>query len=840
MPVAYQLEVEVDPDEDSFRARNSITIDIVRPAAALWLHGRNLVIERAVLRRGDQSIELSRLPAPPGRELLGFGFATNLAPGRARVDITYRGSMGKQTGLFRQTQDGLWYAYTDFEPLDARAAMPCFDDPRFKTPWKLSLIVPAPLLALANTPMSRSRQLEDGRKRVEFATTRPLPAYLVAFAVGPFEVVDVAGTAVPVRIVTPRGKATWAEHAAAITPSLLALIADYFTTPIPFAKIDFIAVPSFDGAMENPGLITYAQHILLAPPGRPGIAHRRLTAMVIAHELAHLWLGDLVTMRDWEDLWLNEGAATWFADATVARWDAARSGELDWELERVTAKLQAMSVDSHLDVRAVRQPITSDADVAAAFDAITYKKGGAVLTMVDRFVGEHFQSAINSYVSENVDGTTTTVDLTAKLSQAAGRDLGPMVASFVDQSGLPLVTVETYCTEERAEVTLTQSRYLPLAAANAATADDRARSWRIPICMRYGTAIGERRTCTVLTGASATVALADCPRWLYPNADELGYFRFAMPEHELLAAAAAPLSAAEQLGLASNVDAMLRSGDLELDQALAILTALAPRATSRPATLAIVATLTYINRALIGDNERRRFAKLILKLYARRAGRLGFAAQPGEDEDETLVRPVLVELIARHLCSPKSRARTLTDWWLTHGRGIEKGMLRAVVTAAATCGDDALHARLSQALEDAGNDPSRRRALLAGLGSFTQPDLVAASLAEVASSPVERDFPTLIEQLVSDPRTSAAGFAALSDPNRKPSVANHLRRTYFAAYALRYACSEASWSELSDLVEASLSSRKRFARHLAAMRAEASECIAFRARHEASAARLFN
>src|SRR5690606_7143933 len=245
----------------TFSGRIEIELDIARPVAAIWLHARDLEIADASLAVAGGALGLTRLEPPAhAPELLGLAIDRQVGPGRARLRIDYRGRLGEQTGLFRQRLDGQWYAYTDFEPVDARAAMPCFDDPRFKIPWQVTLHVPDGHIALSNTaPVREARRGE--LRGVGFAGTAPRPCYLVAFAVGPFEVAPApAGSSIPIRVITPRGRAGQARHALEAAPALLALAEEYMGGAVPWPKLDFIAVPVFNGAMENPGLITVSRH----------------------------------------------------------------------------------------------------------------------------------------------------------------------------------------------------------------------------------------------------------------------------------------------------------------------------------------------------------------------------------------------------------------------------------------------------------------------------------------------------------------------------------------------------------------------------------------------------
>ncbi len=300
------------PSADTFRGVATIDLELKRSTAFLWLNGKELTVESATF---------SGMPArvvAGGGEFLGFAPPKTVGPGPVRIEVHYTGRIGRNaTGVFHNRSAGDWYLFTTFTAIEARRAFPCFDEPRFKTPWALTLHVPRKNTALANTRVVSETAEPGDRKRVVFAPTEPLPSELVAFAVGPFEIID-AGLAgkngTPIRIVTPRGRASEAAVARGAAPQLLAQLEDYTGIPYPFDKLDHLAlIEGAFGAIENPGLIIYQQRNLLVKPEQDSPERRRQMRSTMAHELAHQWFGNLVTMQDWDDVWLSEGFATWMA-----------------------------------------------------------------------------------------------------------------------------------------------------------------------------------------------------------------------------------------------------------------------------------------------------------------------------------------------------------------------------------------------------------------------------------------------------------------------------------------------------------------------------------------------
>ena len=382
-------------------------------------------------------------------ERVALRFPHPLPPGPVTLRLEFRGTQFTQedSGIFRQQSGGDWYAFTQFEETDARRAFPCVDEPSAKIPWELTLRVPTTLTAVANTPMVSETPAADGMKDVKFRQTRPLPSYLVAFGVGPFEIKEARPFGkkhVPLRFVVPRGRGAETRYAASVTPRIVGLLEDYFGMAYPYDKLDVLPIPftvQF-GAMENVGLVTFREALVLAPTEQDRVQRRRQYALVAAHEFAHQWFGDLVTAAWWDDIWLNEAFATWMETKIIDRWAPA------WGMaaERVEHRNGAAEADALVNSRVIRQPVNSDNDVKNAVDAITYSKGAAVLRMFEQWVGpETFRRGIQQYVRTHADGNATAKDFLASISQAAGRDVAPAFNTFLDHPGVPRVQASVRC-----------------------------------------------------------------------------------------------------------------------------------------------------------------------------------------------------------------------------------------------------------------------------------------------------------------------------------------------------------------------------------------------------------
>ena len=397
-PVRYTADLTLIPGEKTFSGAIDIDIELAKAAPLIWLNATELTIRQATIASQPATVE------PGNDDFVGLRPAKIVAAGKARIHIVYQGKISEKSsaGIFQGLDGKQPYLFTQFESIDARRAFPCFDQPDFKTPWQITVHVPKEHAAVSNTAPVSETDEPNGMKKVVFAPTRPLSSYLVALAVGPFDFVD-AGKAgknhVPVRIVTPKGKGNQAKYAAEVTATIIDRLENYFGIPFPFEKADNVAIPlTFGfGAMENVGMVTYAQNLILADPAIDTEQRQRAYASVAAHELAHQWFGDLVTLAWWDDTWLNEAFATWTSAKIMAEWKP------EWKsrLGDLSGKFGAMGEDSLVSARKIRQPIESMDDISNAFDGITYEKGAAVIRMFESWVGEkQFQAGVTAYLKQ--------------------------------------------------------------------------------------------------------------------------------------------------------------------------------------------------------------------------------------------------------------------------------------------------------------------------------------------------------------------------------------------------------------------------------------------------------
>ena len=747
-PSSYAVDLTIVPDRDTFQGSVDIHLDVHGPSRVLWLNAINLQIRKATFR-SDSGALLPAKAIPGNDQFIGFEFERPVS-GRGILHADYQGKISRNSsaGVFQLKEDRRWYVYSQFEPTDARRAFPCFDEPGFKVPWQVTLHVPADDLAVSNTPEQSESKESDGMKMVRFKPSPPLPSYLVAFAVGPFDAVDAGRVGpTPVRVIVPQGKGAQAAYASTAIPQLLQLLENYFGIPFPYEKLDSVVMPVSDFAMENAGMITYAESTLLADPATETSDHKRELAGTVAHEMAHQWFGDLVTTAWWNDTWLNEAFATWMERKIPGEWKP------EWHLDvsAVNARLGAMRDDELASAREIRQPILSNDDIANAFDDITYEKGAAVIEMFEHWIGEaKFRAGVQAYLKQHAWGNATANDFEAAISSVAGTDVAPAFNSFLDQPGVPVVSVALRC-GSRPSLEVAQKRSLPIGS------HAEAQTWQIPFCVAYEGPDGVvHRQCSLLSDPKQEIALQDaktCPAWLLPDDGETGYYQVLYKDgllEKTLADDGRKLTAAERVGVLGEVDALASEGEISAQVALGLV----PQFSKDP-DWHVVQQAASIAALLKGESVppdlRAKSARFIRQQFGERAVALGWAAKPGESEDTRMLRQKLVPFVAsageeKELAE---RAGTLAREWLKTRQGVDPDMLEPVLRVAAEFGNRELFDELRTAAI-AERDHHVREVLLEALGSFRSPDLARAALDLLLSNdfdPREAFYPLMFGPL---------------------------------------------------------------------------------------------
>ncbi len=624
-PQAYRLDLTVIPEKDTFTGHTEIDLTVKAKSSSLFMHGRDLKVSKAVAIQNGKVIPVTFTQLDK-TGVARADFASPLDAGPVTLKFDYEAPFGDNAAGFYHIKVGDdWYAWTQFESIDARSAFPSFDQPGYKTPFTVKLITKPGFVAVSNAKETGSKPAGDLTEH-DFEATRPLPTYLVAMMVGPF--VTKEGVVppspqrpypLPIRTVATKVNAGKLDYVIAETPSIVTHLEAYFNKPFPFPKLDQIASPVMPGAMENAGADTYGDNIIMLDKGAP-TDQKQEFGMVVAHELSHQWFGDYVTPAWWNDIWLNESFANWMGYRIGNEWRP----ELHIGTGAINEALRAMDTDSYSVGRPIHQDIAENDQIDSAFDAITYGKGGQVVAMVAGYLGdETFRDGVRLHMSRHPYGNADSEQFFGAMADAA-KDPKVLTAmkSFVDQRGVPTVDVR----RAGGTLTVTQAPYERLGTPVPAT------MWSIPLCVRIGT----ERNCAIVDQKTQTIPVKGTGV-IMPNMGGTGYYRFTLEpkDWDALIASGDTLSAGEGLAAIDSLWASFRAGKGNAAQLIEAARVFVKNPDSAVATesawrLAGLRVTGLVDASAVGD-----YRRVVGEIYGARLKALGSDVKAGAYASDT-------------------------------------------------------------------------------------------------------------------------------------------------------------------------------------------------------------
>jgi aminopeptidase N len=750
-PVHYDITVAPRLADATFGGNVKIGVRLAAPSSTIVLNAAEIKFGASSITAGGRK-QPAEVTLDAAKEQATLKFATPVPAGDAELEIAYEGILNDDLrGLYLSKANNRRYAVTQLEATDARRMFPSFDEPAFKATFGLTAIIDEKDHAISNgAVISDTPGPGAGRHTVRFETTPKMSTYLVALAVGDFECNAGSADGIPVRICSTPDKKQLTGFALESTQKIVEYYNRYYSIKYPFKKLDIVAVPDFAaGAMENTAAIFYRETLLLATPDA-SVPLRKSIAVVLAHEIAHQWFGDLVTMQWWDDIWLNEGFANWMMSKPLKAWRP------DWkvELNEVTDNQTAMNRDSLRTTRPIRSRASTPAEISELFDPIAYEKGAAVLRMIEDWVGEEgFQKGVNAYIDKFKYGNARAEDFWATLTAVTGKPVDRVMATFVDQPGLPLIALDLRCVEGHGRAVLSQERYFRDATQQKAAGT--AQLWQIPVCLRSPS--GDAH-CELLQERRKEVSFDSCPAWVMANAGARGYYRAAAPPAMVrtMAEKVEILSATERMAVLSDEWALVRSGRHDVGTFLDLVSGFRDERTASVVTT-FASVLGTIDDEFATGTTRSAYRAWVGKFIAPALSAVGLDGRLNDNDEQKSLRATVVNLAGKTARDARvlAKARALVMQALDKPGSIEPTLLEVLINLAALDGDAALYERYVEKVKSAA-DPEEHDWYMYALTSFADPVLVRRTM-DLALSDVVRS---------QDAKIVVAALLANSDTRR--------------------------------------------------------------------------
>ncbi len=755
-PLHYTLELTPDLKQHMFAGTAAISVDLLEPADSIRIHAVDLAFsEASVVVEGDTWP--ARVHHLDEVEMIDLVLEQVVPAGPAELRFSFTGELNDQLrGFYRSTMvlgDGNersehTIAVTQFEATHARRAFPCFDEPEFKATFGVTLNVPSDLMAVSNAA-ELSREVSGGSARITFADTVKMSTYLVAFVIGPLEATEPrlsrSGDAhQPLRIVHPPGMGHLSEFALDVAEAAIGFFEEYYAIPYPGDKIDLVAVPAFAfGAMENFGCITFREVLLLIDRDRSTKAELQRAADVINHELAHMWFGDLVTMKWWNGIWLNEAFATFME---VSASDAFRP---DWDVwtNFGLARAAAFDTDALMSTRAIEYPVLTAADSEGMFDILTYEKGCSVVRMLEQYLGaETFRRGIRDYLRDNSWGNTETTDLWDALEAASGEPVRRIMDSWIFQGGHP----EIVAVREGDRLKLEQRRAL-LGAQEPSPGGGptEAPIWSIPLVIDAHSDSGDKQTLNVLLEGPTTVDLPGGTAAVQTNAGGNGFYRSAPAQPERLLLAAADLPALERFVLLDDAAFGLFSGGVTAEELTELVEAVASRESSPPIWQRIASIAAQLVR-LTSDDRRQSNRDWAVDLAIANRSRFPGGTEASGDDAEVISHLLHLTAITGADSQAREVARSLLNAELRPAQGVDPTLAAGAFAAVAASATPDEHARIVATWRNPA-DPQEEQRALSGLVATGDTDLFTEALRLAGEEVRAQDAPYMLRQALLNP-----------------------------------------------------------------------------------------
>lgn len=740
IPENYRITLAPNFDTDKFSGQETIHIHVLKLTNNIALNALDIDFQSASISSGGAD-QTAKVALDKRNQTATLAVEKPLTAGPADIHITYTGILNNQLrGFYLSKANGRKYAVTQFESTDARRAFPSFDEPAYKATFDISAIVDQ-----RDTAISNGKIISDtpgpgaGKHTLKFATSPKMSSYLVALAVGDFEYIEGSADGIPIRVWTTPGKKEMGQFALETSEYALKYYDNYFGIKYPFGKLDLIGLPDFAaGAMENTAAITFRDALLLVDEKHAPTWALKQIASVITHEMAHQWFGDLVTMRWWDDVWLNEGFATWMESKPLEAWKP----EWQMDLADVQDTTDTLKVDSLQNTRPIHQSAETPAQIEELFDGIAYGKAAAVLRMLESYLGpEPFRAGVNAYLKAHEYGNATDPDFWNALATASRKPVDKIMPTFVTQPGVPLVTVRAQCQGKSTLVTLAQERYF---YDRSLLQSPNPELWMIPVCMEETGSTSSR--CELLSSKQQIIELPGCSGSVFGNAGAEGYYRTGYDSaafQDMSRIVEKDFTPAERIVLLRDVWAAIRAEQQPIGDILQLSEGL-----QRDPNSAVIRQmdqdLDYIGTYLVSDSDRAQYEAWVRRLLGPVLKEVGWQPAPGEDPNRKDLRACVFYTLGYTGRDPEvlAKAHEIVNTALQDPNSVDPSIIDPAFTVSALDGNAKLYDEIMARLGKNGN-PEQYYRLLYALAHFSNPALLQRTL-DYAVSPAVRNQDTLL------------------------------------------------------------------------------------------------
>ena len=761
-PSKYRIKLQPDLKNFTFDGEQSVDLLILEATSTIVLNSIDLEISNTTLHANGTTLTSKSVTIDKDAETATLDFGETIQPGDARLEMVFTGELNdKLMGFYRSeytSQDGetRYLATTQFEPTDARRAFPCWDEPAKKATFEVTLVFSDEYQAVSNTPVVEEAAPGPGLKSVRFAETPIMSTYLLVFIVGNLtSIKERADGGTTVGVWTTPGKEDQASFALDTSVKLLSYFNEYFGIPYPLPKLDHIAIPDFAaGAMENWGAVTYRETALLVDPDNSSAGTRQRVAEVIAHEMAHMWFGDLVTMEWWDDLWLNESFASWMGNKAVD-WLFP-----EWEMWTQFVNMdtnRALSLDGLKNSHPIEQAVKNPAEVSQLFDAISYSKGASVIRMLENFLGEEsFRKGLNRYLSSHMYDNARTEDLWSALETESGRPVTAIMDSWVKQMGYPVLQVESDRTGGQTTLSVTQERFVydRFLGDGEPDSDSDNEVWRVPVSASQGS---EESAVTVMDGRQTQI---DVPGsgdgWVKLNPLQTGFFRvnYSTEDWQRLVPAieSLELHATDRLGVQNDAYALSRAGLLPVTQFLSLAQAYKNEGDASVWS-DLASNLRDIEQLISDEAIHPAYQGFAREIFGPAARKIGWEPKPGEGHLDALLRStVLSQAGSYHDPGVTAQASERFQKYLQDRETLAPDLRGVVFALAAQSGGKDVYDQI-WGLEGETDLAEEKIRLLMSLTRFQRPELLNSTLADSLSAKVRsQDCVTLVAGVAANPK----------------------------------------------------------------------------------------